>query len=321
MSACCHPNQKTPSPSPSGSEAAIHPRETLRKAGATYREGLLKVSGGTFLMGSESSEIWPTDGEAPVREITISDFFLSPTAVTNQEFKEFAEATGYRTEAETFGWSYVFKGLIKPKALAKLKYQVLPEVPWWYGVEGACWRKPEGPGSNLKKRWDHPVTHISWNDAAAYCEWRGQRLPTEAEWEYAARAGLEQKTYPWGDDLTPFGKHRCNIWQGTFPERNSMEDGYFGTCPVRAFKPNAWGFYNISGNVWEWTNNWFSGDFHQKDSTTDPTGPAAGETKVVKGGSYLCHASYCNRYRVSAKTANTPDTSLGHCGFRTAADF
>ena len=271
-------------------------------------------------MGSEGEETWAEDGEGPVRELTLSPFFLQATAVSNQEFHRFVQQTGYRTEAETYSWSYVFRGLIQPRKLSKLRYRVLEGLPWWFGVEGASWRKPEGPGSNLKNRWDHPVTHVSWNDARAYCQWSGTRLPTEAEWEYAARGGLEQKIYPWGDELHPNGKHRCNIWQGTFPDHNTVEDGFAGTAPVNSFRPNGWGFYNMAGNVWEWTANWFSRDFHRTDTETDPTGPVSGESRVTKGGSFLCHASYCNRYRVSAKTANTPDSTLAHCGFRVAAD-
>lgn len=282
---------------------------------------MITCPAGPFLMGSESDEIWAEDGEAPVREVTLNGFQLAATTVTNQEFQAFVQATGYRTEAESFGWSYVFHLLIPPRILPKLRYQVLEGLPWWYGVEGASWKQPEGPGSNLKNRWDHPVVHVSWNDALAYTEWSGTRLPTEAEWEYAARGGLVQKTYPWGDDLHPFGKHRCNLWQGDFPRHNSGEDGFLGTAPGKTFRPNAWGFYQMSGNVWEWTADWFSRDFHLSGPRLNPGGPETGTHKVTKGGSYLCHVSYCNRYRVSAKTANTPDSSLGHCGFRVARDL
>jgi formylglycine-generating enzyme required for sulfatase activity len=158
---------------------------------------------------------------------------------------------------------------------------------------------------------EHPVVHISWNDALAYCHWAGKRLPSEAEWEFAARGGLRQKIYPWGDELTPNGKHQCNIWQGKFPTFNSGADGHTGTAPVKSFLPNGFGLYNCAGNVWEWCSDWFS-PFKRN--------PESGESKIIKGGSYLCHASYCNRYRVAARTANTPDSSSGHTGFRCAGE-
>lgn len=280
---------------------------------------MVYLPGGRFLMGTDSTEGFAADGEGPVREVALDPFYIDACAVTNAQFKEFVEATGYVTEAERFGWSYVFWALVPPRNARSVR-QVPQATPWWYPVEGASWRHPEGPYTGIRHRMNHPVVHVSWNDALAYCKWAGKRLPTEAEWEYAARGGLVQKRYPWGDELTPGGVHRCNIWQGRFPEVNTMEDGYLGTAPVDAFEPNGYGLYNVVGNVWEWCADWFSPDFHRKGPRENPKGPPTGEARVIRGGSYLCHASYCNRYRVAARSSNTPDSSSGNTGFRCAAD-
>ncbi len=271
-------------------------------------------------MGTDSPLAWPGDGEGPVRKVQVAPFLIDICAVNNAQFQEFVEATVYATEAERFGWSYVFYKDVTGKA-RKATQGVAAGTEWWVGIEGACWKRPEGPGSNIRKRLDHPVVHISWNDAQAYSQWAGKRLPTEAEWEYAARGGLEQKIYPWGDELTPHGKHVCNIWQGKFPGFNSGADGYAGTAPVKAFPPNGYGLYNMAGNVWEWCADWFSPTYHIHGPRNNPTGPPHGQLKLIKGGSYLCHASYCNRYRVAARTANTPDSASSHCGFRCVRDL
>jgi sulfatase modifying factor 1 len=283
------------------------------------KKGMAHVPGGEFLMGTDNPAGFPADGEGPVREVRVDPFYIDVCAVTNAQFARFVKATGHKTEAEEFGWSFVFRGFLSPQA-AEGVTQVVAETPWWAPIEGATWRHPEGPRSNIRKRTDHPAVHISWNDASAYCAWAGKRLPTEAEWELAARGGLEQKTYPWGDELTPDGEHRCNIWQGAFPDDNTGDDGYAGTAPVRAFPPNGFGLYNASGNVWEWQTDWFSPTFHQDGPHDNPTGPLSGSSKVIRGGSYLCHESYCNRYRVAARSANTSDSSTGNLGFRCARD-
>ena len=282
-------------------------------------EGMALIPGGEFLMGTDYADGFQADGEGPVRSVRVNPFYIDACAVTNQQFERFARETGYKTEAERFGWSFVFHMFVGTKARRTAK-QVVADAPWWWVINGAYWRRPEGPGSNLKRRWNHPVTHISWNDATAYCQWAGKRLPTEAEWEYAARGGLEQKRYAWGDELTPGGEHRCNIWQGAFPDDNSVDDGYKSTAPVNAYKPNGYGLYNVAGNVWEWTSDWFSPTFHLSAPRDNPQGPPSGASKTIRGGSYLCHDSYCNRYRVAARTSNTPDSSTGNLGFRCARD-
>jgi formylglycine-generating enzyme required for sulfatase activity len=280
---------------------------------------MIYLPGGEFLMGTDDQEGFPQDGEGPVRTVSVSPFYMDPCTVSNAEFREFVRATGYKTEAETFGWSFVFHLFVSPETAAKVK-QVVQNTPWWWNVEGADWAHPEGPDSTVDDRLDHPVIHISWNDAAAYCRWAGKRLPTEAEWEYAARGGLVQKRYPWGDLLKPGTEHLCNIWQGKFPDKNNQSDGYAGTAPVKSFQPNGYGLYNVSGNVWEWCEDWFSPTWHLNAPRSNPKGPQHGQARVMRGGSYLCHKSYCNRYRVAARSSNTPDSSAGNMGFRCAAD-
>lgn len=281
---------------------------------------MVKLPGGSFLMGTNADEGFPEDGEGPVREVTVNPFRIDKTTVTNSEFSEFIQATGYKTEAEKFGWSFVFH-LFLPSKLKKKELTSPPQTPWWKAVEGAYWRQPEGPGSSISNRMDHPVVHVSWNDARAYCKWAGKRLPTEAEWEYAARGGLKQKTFAWGNELKPDGDHYCNIWQGEFPDKNTEEDGFAGTAPVRRFPVNGYGLYQVAGNVWEWCHDWFSATYPMLKISDNPEGPDDGSAKTIRGGSYLCHHSYCNRYRVAARTANTPDSSTGNMGFRCVQDI
>lgn len=261
---------------------------------------MVSLEGGSFLMGCESKDAIPGDGEGPVRRVTLAPFRISATAVTAGEFGEFADRTGYVTEAERFGWSFVFRGHVPEP----VRGAAVETTPWWVRVEGANFRSPEGP-ANEPAREDSPAVQISWNDAQAYCEWAGARLPTEAEWEYATRGGLEQKAYPWGDELTPGGQHRSNVWQGDFPDRDLALDGYSRPAPVRSFLPNGFGLFNMTGNVWEWcSDRW------------DRAGDA--DARVMKGGSYLCHESYCFRYRCSARSSNTPESATGNLGFRVA---
>ncbi|MFG6115799.1 formylglycine-generating enzyme family protein [Halobacillus sp. MO56] len=273
-----------------------------------FKDKMVFLPAGDFLMGTDDKEGVPGDGEGPVRKVTVDSFYMDSHTVTNREFQQFAEETGYKTEAEQYGWSFVFYQFVPDDF--PYKVQQVPNTPWWLATEGAFWFQPEGPGSTIKERMDHPVIHVSWNDAVAFCDWAGKRLPTEAEWEYAARGGLEQKRYPWGDELTPNGEHYCNIWQGKFPKENTKEDGYMGTAPVTAFPANGFGLYQVSGNVWEWCSD----SFQSKGRATSPS------SKVMRGGSYLCHKSYCNRYRVAARTSNTVDSSTGNIGFRCVMD-
>ncbi len=282
----------------------------------TQFENMVQLPGGTFNMGTNTQEGFPLDGEGPVRPVTVSPFQIDRFPVTNEVFWRFIDGTGYRTEAEQFGWSFVFWSLIPSDRRDELIEDTVAVAPWWCKVSGANWKNPEGPDSNIASRLDHPVVHVSWNDCVAYSEWANKRLPTEAEWEYAARGGLDQKLYPWGDELTPEGKHMCNIWQGEFPNIDTAEDGYAGTCPVDAFPPNQYGLYSVAGNTWEWCADWFSTEAHSKGINQNPTGPLQGQTKTMKGGSFLCHRSYCNRYRVAARTSNTPDSSASNIGFR-----
>lgn len=291
---------------------------TLSSSDPRTRMALLE--GGSFLMGSDYAGAFVQDGEGPVREVQIQPFWIDRTPVTNTLFEQFVRETDYTTEAEQYGWSFVFYAHIPRERFYDLVVDTVQAAPWWCKVPGASWRSPEGPGSSIGERRDHPVVHVSWNDAARYCEWSGQRLPTEAEWEYAARGGMVQKLYPWGDELTPGGTHLCNIWQGDFPHTDTGDDGYTGTCPVEAFPANGYGLYSMTGNTWEWCADWFSTTFHQTAPRTNPHGPPSGEAKVMKGGSFLCHRSYCNRYRVAARSSNTPDSSTSHMSFRCARD-
>ncbi len=286
-------------------------------SGGNAPETLVSVPGGRFAMGSDDRFAYPADGEGPVHDVCLRAFLIDRHAVSNDRFAAFIEATGHVTDAERWGWSFVFGGLL-PEDFPPTRS--VAAAPWWRQVEGAQWRHPEGPHSHLEGRGDHPVVHVSHTDALAYCAWAGVRLPTEAEWEFAARGGLVSRVFPWGDDLEPGGEHRMNVWQGDFPTRNTAADGYLGTAPVDAFPPNGYGLHNTTGNVWEWTADWFDPGFYGASPAEDPSGPPTGDRRVTRGGSYICHASYCRRYRVAARSANMPDDATGNIGFRVASD-
>lgn len=280
---------------------------------------MVRIPAGTFQMGTDDDVGFPEDGEGPARDVTTDAYYIDKHAVTNAEFYTFVRETGYTTDAERYGWSYVFQDFVNTTGTSH-GIKKATAAPWWVAVRGANWARPEGPGSSVKDRLTHPVVHISWKDAVTYCEWAGKRLPTEAEWERAARGGMEESTYPWGDELHPGGNHKCNIWQGDFPEHDSADDGYHGTAPVDEFCQNEFAMYNVVGNVWEWCHDWFSPDHHVEGPRENPKGPSDGDERIIRGGSFLCHRSYCNRYRVAARTGNTPESTTGHIGFRCVVD-
>lgn len=285
---------------------------------------MVHLDGGTFIMGTDDDIGYPEDGEGPVREVTLDPILVDRHAVSVADFARFVKDTEYVTEAQQYGWSFVFRDFIANED-RKYVIESVEDAPWWLAVEGANWLHPYGPNSSVgedRRLLQHPVTHVSWNDAIAYAEWAGKRLPTEAEWEYAARGGMSQTRFPWGTELTPGGEHRCNIWQGRFPDQNTEEDGFERTAPVDAYEANGFGLYNVVGNVWEWCTDWFSASFH---TTADydpinPTGPESGQTRVMRGGSHLCHRSWCNRYRLAARSQNTPDSTTSNIGFRCVMD-
>jgi sulfatase modifying factor 1 len=306
---CCAPSRSAPPRTGTGGPVLTGPDPRCAE--------LVALDGGWFRMGSEDAVAYMDDGEGPVRSVRVDPFRIAVRAVTNRDFTDFVDATGHVTSAERYGNSFVFVGLL-PREFPPTR--AVAAAPWWRQVPGASWRFPEGEQSSLDRRADHPVVHVSWDDALAYCRWAGLRRPTEAEWEYAARGGLVGMRFPWGNTLRPGGEHRMNVWQGRFPSANTRADGYLGTAPVDAFPANGFGLHNMTGNVWEWVADRFSTTWHRHAPRENPTGPASGDHRALRGGSYLCHASYCYRYRVSARMGSTPDSSTGNIGFRCARD-
>lgn len=303
--------------------------------------GMEWIPAGEFTMGTDGST--PNRNEQPAHVVKLDGFWMDKHEVTNAEFRAFVDATGYVTTAE------------RPPDWEELKKQLPPDSPkpppeklvagslvftppkgpvstenparWWTWTPGASWKSPEGPGSNLDGREIHPVVHVSWDDANTYAKWAGKRLPTEAEWEYAARGGLEGKRYPWGEEsLTDANGSRANIWQGTFPSRNTKADGWERTAPVESFPANGYGLYDMGGNVWEWCSDWYRPDAYvdRQGTTPNPPGPLSSRdpvnplspTRVTRGGSFLCHASYCESYRNAARRGTPADTGMSHIGFR-----
>jgi formylglycine-generating enzyme required for sulfatase activity len=304
--------------------------------------GMVWVGGGKFIMGTDEQQSYPV--ERPAHHVRVDGFWMDETEVTNDQFRAFAEATGYLTMAERApDWEQLKMqlppGTPKPSddvlVAASLVF-VAPDAPvslrnpaaWWAWMPGANWRHPEGPGSNIVGRGNHAVVHVSWEDARAYAEWAGKRLPTEAEWEFAARGGLESKRYAWGDEFEPNGQTLVNTWQGHFPDVNSQEDGYGSTAPARSFPPNGYGLYEMTGNVWEWCSDWYDAKLYARrtgprvavnpvgpDKSYDPESPNAAR-RVTKGGSFLCTKEYCSNYRPSARRGTDWDSGMSHVGFR-----
>ena len=297
------------------------------------------VPGGTFLMGSDRHY----RDERPAHKVAVSGFWIDETTVTNADFATFVAATGYVTVAERpidpAEYPGADPGMLAPGSLVFRMTDGPVDLTdyrnWWAWTPGACWRHPEGPGSDIAGREDHPVVQVAFEDAAAYAAWAGKDLPTEAEWEFAARGGLDGAEFAWGDELTPDGQHVANTWQGPFPWRNFETDGFTGTCPVRSFPANGYGLYEVCGNVWEWTTDWFVAKHEPADpakpsccAVTDPRGPAREASldplqpqvriprRVVKGGSFLCAPNYCRRYRPAARHAQMIESGMSHIGFR-----
>jgi formylglycine-generating enzyme required for sulfatase activity len=304
--------------------------------------GMVWVPGGEFTMGTDTELGW--DDEKPAHRVRVDGFWIDETDVTNAQFRAFVEATGYQTTAEKPPDADEILRQLPPGTPPPPKENLVPgslvftptkgPVPlknfaqWWKWTPGANWRHPEGPQSSIDGKDDHPVVHVSWFDAAAYAKWAGKRLPTEAEWEFAARGGLDNKPYVWGDDKPTDTNIRANLWQGGFPYKNTALDGYERTSPVKAFPPNGYGLYDMSGNVWQWCADWYQRDLYRKradlgitdnpsgpDQSTDPQRPFL-PLRVQKGGSFLCNDAYCTRYRPSARHGCPPDTGMSHLGFR-----
>jgi formylglycine-generating enzyme required for sulfatase activity len=282
---------------------------------------MVEITGGRFRMGSE--DFYPE--ERPVREIEVGDFWIDPHPVTASDYRRFVRETGYVTVAERpldpDGYPDADPELLVPGSLVFRKTQ--GPVPlddhrnWWEYVPGASWKRPGGPGTTINGRDRHPVVQVAYEDAEAYAAWAGKELPTEAEWEYAARGGLDGAAFAWGDEQFPNGKPMANTWQGEFPWQNLKLDGHEGSSAVGSFPPNGYGLYDMTGNVWEWTSDWFAGQ--AADAPCCAPDPLPGETfprKVIKGGSHLCAPSYCLRYRPSARQGETIDTATSHLGFR-----
>lgn len=316
------------------------------RSGDTGYVGMVLIPGGTFDMGGDNKQA--SEDEYPKHSVQVASFYMDVTEVTNAQFKKFVDATGYITTAERKpDWEELKKtlppGTLKPadEVMVAASLVFKPSAgpvdlndfsQWWSWVPGANWRQPEGPGSSIEGKDDFPVVHVSWFDAMAYCKWAGKRLPTEAEWEYAARGGFINNIYPWGNEHVSQGSAKTNSWEGKFPYLNTQKDGYTKLAPVKKFAPNGYGLYDVSGNVWEWCIDWYDHNYYktlQGKKSFNPKGPAKSydpqephtPKRVLRGGSFLCNDSYCSGYRVARRMKSSPDTGLEHTGFRCVKDI
>ena len=343
----CQDNSKQPQSSshsctPTQSRFNLSINKAYQDKFDNNKEGMVLIPGGTFSMGADDDRAWRD--EYPKHEVFVDSFWMDVHEVTNSQFAAFVEATGYVTIAEkAVDWEEIKlelpPGTPKPDSsqLAPASLVFVPtEKPvslrdvsqWWQWRHGANWRQPEGPGSNIVGKENHPVVHVSWFDAVAYCEWTGKRLPTEAEWEYASRGGLKNAVYAWGNEDLNNGKSKANTWEGSFPYQNNESDGFYFTAPVQSYQANNYGLFDMAGNVWEWCADLYHEDYYKTlagKMTHNPQGPETSYDsnepfaikRVSRGGSFLCHESYCSGYRNSMRMKNTPDTGSIHTGFRT----
>ena len=321
-------------------------KETQQATAQQLSEGMVYIEGGIFEMGADNQQA--RQDEYPKHSVKLDGFWIDAHEVTNAQFREFVEATGYVTTAEKKpDWEEMKKqlppGTPKPPddvlVAASLVFTPTDKAvdlnnysQWWTWVPGANWRQPEGPGSSIEGKDNYPVVHVSWYDARAYAEWAGKRLPTEAEWEYAARGGKQKKIYPWGDEHIDMKAVKANSWQGQFPNYNAERDGFFGLAPVQSFRPNDYGLFDMAGNVWEWCADWYHYDYYKMNADinllSNPEGPSSSydpmepsvPKRVQRGGSFLCNDGYCSGYRVASRMKSSPDTGMSHVGFRCVSD-
>lgn len=310
--------------------------------GDTSRSGMVYITGGTFMMGGDNDQA--DQDEFPKHKVTVDAFWMDEHEVTNAQFRDFVEATGYLTTAERIpDWEELKKqlppGTPKPDDSQLVAASLVFTPPaqavdlndyskWWSWVAGASWKHPQGPGSDINGKDNFPVVHISWDDAMAYCKWKGKRLPTEAEWEYAARGGRQNAIYPWGNEHISKGNAKANSWEGNFPNNNTKKDGFANLAPVKSYAANGFRLYDMAGNVWEWCADWYRNDYYEQSMTTagikNPKGPTDSfdpeepytPKKVSRGGSFMCNDSYCSGYRVARRMKSSKDSGMSNLGFR-----